>query len=56
LGRAVLEGVALVTLVVVLLTGCATTEANPKTSIGAVGGRAPLTAERRPPCDKACVN
>jgi surface antigen len=36
--RAVLKGVALVTLVVVLLTGCATMEANPKTTIGAVGG------------------
>jgi hypothetical protein len=38
LRRAVFEGVALVTLVVVLLTGCATMEANPKTTIGAVGG------------------
>jgi hypothetical protein len=56
LRRAVLEGVALVTLVVVLLTGCATMEVNPKTAIGAGGGAPPLTAERRPPCDKACVN
>ncbi len=38
--RAVLKGVALVTLVVVLLTGCATMESNPKTTIGAVGGGA----------------
>lgn len=37
---AVLKGVALVTLVVVLLTGCATMEANPKTTVGAVGGGA----------------
>ena len=43
-----LKAVALVTLVVVLLTGCATMEANPKTTIGAVGGGPPLTAERRP--------
>ncbi len=34
----VLKGVALVTLVVVVLTGCTTIEANPKTTIGAVGG------------------
>ncbi len=33
-----LKGVALVTLVVIALTGCATMEANPKTTIGAVGG------------------
>jgi surface antigen len=34
----VLKGVALFTLVVVALTGCATVESNPKTAIGAVGG------------------
>jgi surface antigen len=33
-----LKGVAVATLVVVLATGCATIEANPKTTIGAVGG------------------
>lgn len=36
--RSVLKGVALLTLVGVGLTGCATMEANPKTSIGALGG------------------
>ena len=34
----VLKGVALVALVAILTTGCATMEANPKTTIGAVGG------------------
>ncbi len=34
----VLKGVALVTLVLFVLTGCSTIEANPKTTIGAVGG------------------
>lgn len=33
-----LKGVALVALVAMLTTGCATMEANPKTTIGAVGG------------------
>ncbi len=36
--RIVFKGVALVTLVVVLLAGCATMQENPKTTIGAVGG------------------
>jgi surface antigen len=36
----VLKGVAVVALVAVLTTGCATIEANPKTTIGAVGGGA----------------
>ena len=36
--RIMLKGVALVALVVILTTGCATMEANPKTTIGAVGG------------------
>ncbi len=36
--RSVLKGVALLTLVGVGLTGCASMEANPKTSIGALGG------------------
>ena len=34
----VLKGIALGMLVVVLFTGCSTIEANPKTTIGAVGG------------------
>jgi surface antigen len=34
----VLKGVALLTFVIVLTTGCATVESNPKTTIGAVGG------------------
>ncbi|HSD50818.1 MAG TPA: RT0821/Lpp0805 family surface protein [Candidatus Methylomirabilis sp.] len=34
----ILKGVAVGTLVVVALTGCSTIEANPKTTIGAVGG------------------
>ena len=34
----VLKGVAVGTLVLVLLTGCSTIESNPKTTIGAVGG------------------
>jgi surface antigen len=34
----VLKGVAVVTLVAILGTGCATMEANPKTTIGAAGG------------------
>ena len=33
-----LKGIALVALVAILTTGCATMEANPKTTIGAVGG------------------
>jgi len=33
-----LKAVAVVTLVIVALTGCATIESNPKTTIGAVGG------------------
>ncbi len=36
----VLKGVAIVSLIAVLSTGCATIEANPKTTIGAVGGGA----------------
>lgn len=36
--RIMLKGVALVSLVAILTTGCATMEANPKTTIGAVGG------------------
>ncbi len=36
----VFKAVALVTLVVVAVTGCSTMEANPKTTIGAVGGGA----------------
>lgn len=36
----VLKGVAIVALFAVLTTGCATMEANPKTTIGAVGGGA----------------
>jgi surface antigen len=35
-----LKGVALMILVVMLFTGCATMEANPKTTVGAVGGGA----------------
>jgi surface antigen len=34
----VLKGIALGLLVVVVFTGCSTIEANPKTTIGAVGG------------------
>jgi surface antigen len=34
----VLRDVALITLAVALLSGCATMEANPKTTIGALGG------------------
>jgi surface antigen len=34
----VLKGIALGMLAVVLVTGCSTIEANPKTTIGAVGG------------------
>ena len=34
----VLKGIAIGMLVVVLFTGCSTIEANPKTTIGAVGG------------------
>lgn len=34
----VFKGMALGTLVLVLLTGCSTIESNPKTTIGAVGG------------------
>jgi surface antigen len=36
----VLKGIALGVLVVVVFTGCSTIEANPKTTIGAVGGGA----------------
>jgi len=36
--KSILRGCALVTLVAILTTGCATMEANPKTTIGAVGG------------------
>ncbi len=36
--RGVVKGAAALTLVVLLLTGCATIEQNPKTTIGAVGG------------------
>jgi len=36
----VFKAAALVTLVVVAVTGCSTMEANPKTTIGAVGGGA----------------
>ena len=36
--RGILRGVALALLVAILTTGCATMEANPKTTIGAVGG------------------
>ncbi len=34
----VLKGAALLTFVIILTTGCATVESNPKTTIGAVGG------------------
>ena len=36
--KGILKGCAVVTLVVVFGTGCATIESNPKTTIGAVGG------------------
>lgn len=36
--RTVLKGVTVAALIVVLTTGCATVEQNPKTTIGAVGG------------------
>jgi len=36
--RGMQKGVALVALVLMLTTGCATMEANPKTTIGAAGG------------------
>jgi surface antigen len=32
------EGIAVITLAAVLVTGCATVESNPKTTIGAAGG------------------
>ncbi len=35
---AAVKGVALLTLIGVLLTGCETMQANPKTTVGAVGG------------------
>lgn len=36
--KSILKGCAVVTLIAILGTGCATIEANPKTTIGAVGG------------------
>lgn len=38
--RGVLKSVAVITLIAVLLTGCAAIEENPKTAIGAAGGGA----------------
>ncbi len=36
--RGIVKGAAGLTLIVLLLTGCATIEAHPKTTVGAVGG------------------
>ena len=40
MGRTSLKGIAIILLVALVATGCATMEANPKTTIGAVGGGA----------------
>ncbi len=40
MGGTLMKGVALVAFVAILVTGCATMEENPKTSVGAIGGGA----------------